>query len=70
VTVETIMLDLHRAGWTMTERVTSLGHVAEAERSGHRITVKARSSEVAWSVLWAKLTGPRRFVVSPRRVRG
>lgn len=66
MTSDVVMLTLRHTGWRLTARVSTLGHVAEAERGGHRITVAGRSSEVAWLALWAKLTGPRRFVVSDR----
>jgi hypothetical protein len=66
MTTEAVMIALRHAGWSVGERSTAAGHVAEAERGGHRVAVAARSPEVAWLALWAKLTGPRRFVVSDR----
>ena len=60
MTAEAIMLALRHAGWSVGERSTSLVHVAEAERGGHRIAVSAPSSAIAWRAVWAKLTGPRR----------
>ena len=57
------MLALRHAGWSLGERATDLGHVAEADRSGHRVIVVARTSGIAWLAVWAKLIGPRR--VSP-----
>lgn len=66
MTPAVVMLTLRHTGWRLGARVTARGHVAEAERGGHRITVTARTSEDAWLALWAKLTGPRRFVVSAR----
>ena len=52
MTPDVVMLTLRHTGWRLSARVTSLGHVAEAERGGHRIVVAARSSEVAWLALW------------------
>jgi hypothetical protein len=54
------MLALRHAGWSLGERATVFGHVAEASRDGHRISGAAKSSAVAWLAVWAQLTGPRR----------
>jgi hypothetical protein len=51
MTPEAIMITLRHAGW-------SLGHVAQAARDGHRVSVAVRTSGITWLALWAKLTGP------------
>jgi hypothetical protein len=48
VTAEAIMTGLRRAGWSLGERATDLGHVAEADRGVHRIAVSAPTSAIAW----------------------
>ena len=60
MTPEAVMAVLRHAGWSVGERSTPLGHVAEAERAGHRVTVAAKSSAIAWLAVWAKMTEPRR----------
>lgn len=60
MTTEAIMIGLRHAGWSLGERATVFGHVAEASRDGHRVSVAARTSVIAWLAVWAKLTGPIR----------
>jgi hypothetical protein len=62
VNSDAVMSGLKAAGWSLAEWATDAGHAAHAHRDGHRITVTARSTAVAWLVLWMKLTGPRRVV--------
>jgi hypothetical protein len=61
MTAEAIMTGLRQAGWSLGERSTVFGHVAEASRDGHRISVAARTSGIAWLAVWAKVTGTTRM---------
>jgi hypothetical protein len=61
MTAEAIVTGRRHAGWSLGERATVFGHVAEAHRIGHWISVAARTSGIAWLALWAKLTGTTRM---------
>lgn len=59
---DAVMAGLKAAGWSLAEWGSDAGHTAHAHRGGHRIIVTARSTTIAWLVLWQRLTGPRRMV--------
>ena len=59
MTAEAVQFALCHAGWSVGERSSVLGHVAEADRGEHRISVAARTSRIAGLAVWAKPTGPR-----------
>jgi hypothetical protein len=47
VTTGAIMAAPRASGWSVGERATDRGHVAEAGRGGRRVSVTARSSALA-----------------------
>jgi hypothetical protein len=61
VNSDAVKSGLKAAGWSLAEWATDAGHTAHAHRCGHRITVTARKTSIAWLALWARLTGPGRM---------
>jgi hypothetical protein len=59
MTSESVMVGLRQAGWSLAEWSTDRGCVAHAEQGGHRITITAPSSVLAWLVLWRRVTSGR-----------